>query len=435
MRLRTIALAIFLSSCAAEQKPMAPAEQQPASVESEASSVPVVDGPKLEEERQEAAKPKPVVAGVESLVKSHTEFAFDLHKVMPSQNVVYSPYSIATVLGAVAVGADAETASQLNSVLRLSPESANPALNRTLADILATRERRGERGFRLKVANGMWVQQNFALATDFLRVTENEFLFTPKTIDFAQSDAARASINTAVADATEQRIKDLIKPNVLGSLTRLVITNAVYFSAPWRVPFQVAATQDDTFSLLDGKAVSAPFMNQTGTFPYLRTDELEAIALPYAGDDVVAWIVLPNAKKFADVDAALSSRRFAAITESARPERVSVSLPKFEVRSSLDLKSTLKTMGVVDAFDPNNANFTKMVQGKEPLYVSAFAHDGFIRVDEAGTEAAAATAAVMTTRSLSPPSASFVANRPFLMLIVDKTGEILFVTRVVNPLK
>lgn len=433
-----LALATLLASCAAEQRPSAPARDTPtapseATPTSDISNADLSKTEAIETDGLGSAQPQ---SGVETIVSRHTAFAFDLHKMLPVKNAVYSPHSISTVLDVLAVGANGDTAAEINQLIRNANEPVDSSVHRTLSDMLAAREKKAKgRGFRLRIANGMWTNKGYELNANFQRVAENDFLTTTKTLDFSRSEEARETINAAVSEATERRIPGLIGPGVLDDLTRLVITNTVYFNAPWREPFLTSATAHDTFTTLDDEKIKTAFMNKTGTYAYASTDSFEAIELPYAGDDVVAWVVLPGAGKFTDVDAALSGRRLDSLMTGAESQRVRVSIPKFEIRSKLDLSETLQAMGMQKAFS-ETADFSKMSRDpRQPLHVSALLHEGFIRVDEAGTEAAAATAAVMRARGLSqPPKTSFVANRPFIFLVVDKpTHEVLFIARVVNP--
>lgn len=435
--LKYILCLMLLASCAAEQK-SAPAGSgsQPEAMDEEQGPATISDSER-EQPLKEEMKKSVVGGGLTDLVSGHSAFAFDLHKVMPVQNLVYSPHSISTLLDALHVGAAGETASQIKQVLHISSETQDTTHQRTLFDALAAREKgAGERGFRLRVSNNIWIDSGHTLKTSFLREVENNFLMTPKALDFAASEEARKTINTSISDATEQRIPTLIPPGVLTSLTRVVLTNAVYFNAPWRVPFPKSATADGPFTKLDGKNVTVPFMNLTETVGYTRNQSYQAIELPYAGGSVVALVVLPEPGKYEEVDSALSAGRFTALAAGMSSERMQIQMPKFKIRTAVELNKTLMAMGMTDAFDEKKADFSGMVkEGDDPIYVSAVLHEGFINVDEAGTEAAASTAVIMSTRGMSAaPRASFVANRPFTFLIVDKpTGEILFVARVVNP--
>lgn len=435
-KLMTLLSLSLLASCAAEQK-SAPSTASEETVQQDSvRTVPAAtdEAEKSPQPDTQASAQQP--SGLDTLVKSHRNFAFDLHKALPTQNLVYSPHSISGVLDALYAGAAGKTRSQMQQVLHIDSESA-PSHHRALSDALREREKTANGlGFRLRVANNLWVNNGYSLNTDYLRVAESDFQMAPQLLDFAKSEAARQTINKNISDATETRIPELIPSGVISANTRVVLTNAVYFNAPWRIPFQVANTRDDHFTPLAGTAVKVPFMEQTNTVGHYRANNVQAIELPYAGNNVVAVVVLPDEGKFQDVDAAMSNARLAQIMGSMSSQRVSIRLPRFKARTQLDLVPTMKMIGMTEAFDDKTADFTNMIApGSEPLYVSAFLHEGFIQVDEAGTEAAAATAAIMTTRGLpAPPEISFEANRPFTFYIVDKpTGEILFVTRMLNP--
>jgi len=214
-----------------------------------------------------------------------------------------------------------------------------------------------------------------------------------------------------------------------------VMTNAVYLNAAWMAPFARSATSDGDFEAPQG-SVRVPFMQQVARFGYFRGEGFQLLELPYVGGEVVAYVLLPDAAKFDRVDRSLTPHKFGWMRDQLRRERVDVKLPKFEFRSKLAMKDTLEAMGMKAPFVPKEADFSAMfARPGERVFVSEVFHEGFISVDEAGTEAAAATGGVMraTGGSLDSPK-QFHADRPFTFFVVDEpTGAILFTARVLDP--
>jgi serpin B len=235
-----------------------------------------------------------------------------------------------------------------------------------------------------------------------------------------------------VSDQTEKRIQDLIPSGALNTLTRLVLTNAIYFNAAWATPFTQSATQDGPFTLLEGSRVTAPMMRQTGSFSYAKGSGLLAVELPYDGYELSMVILLPDAGQFESTEAALDGDQLEALLANLAAQQVALTMPKFEFTSDFSLRETLSDMGMPVAFSPS-ADLTGMASKRE-LFLSDVFHKAFVSVDENGTEAAAATAVVVGLTSMPAEPVEVKLDRPFLFLIRDrKTGTILFLGRVVDP--
>ncbi len=439
-----LALAMLAASCAAQEK-SADTAQSPAaeSVDSIASG----DAEKAEEMDEDRADgpadgklqaQKPT--GIASLVKRNQAFAFDLHRALPNENQVYSPHSISRTMGPVFAGAGGETANQIGQVLHFNNSEENLHEIFARLDTELNRREKAESvqqtAFRFKVTNHVWAAPDFKFSTNYLRRIEGDYQVAPKLVNFADSAKTLAEINGAISDATAGKIPKLLSPQHVNAQTRLILTNAVYFNAPWETPFPKASTASATFKVNAKESVPVQMMQNTAEFKYSNESNFEILEMPYLGDEVAALIVLPADGKYQDVDRSLSPDRLKWLQGRMVSQRVNVQLPKFKIRSQIGLKPTLNGMGIVDAFDAKNADFRPMIEGaRDEVYLSDVVHEAFINVDEAGTEAAAATAAVMTRKGMpQPPQAKFVADRPFTFVIVDKpTGEILFIARVLRP--
>ena len=398
--------------------------------------------------------PQPAAANTEALVAGNTAFALDLyHWLRGAQlgsaqigsaegapdNLFYSPYSISLALAMTYAGARGETERQMAETLQftLGQAKLHPTLN-ALDTALAQRaaDVAPEEGdvFQFHVANALWGQTGYAFTPDFLDLLAEHYGAGLRTLDFSQDpEAARQAINAWVSEQTEDRIRDLIRQGVIQPSTRLVLTNAIYFNAAWHHPFEEALTRDGPFSLLDGTQIDVPMMLQMEYFPFAEGAGYQAIELPYVGRQASMVILLPDKGQFAAFEEALNADTLAAILADLEHQNVSLRMPKFEYDARLDLAKTLAAMGMPAAFDGEVADFSGMT-GTRSLAIGAVVHKAFVAVDEAGTEAAAATAVVMVESARPEPGVEVRVDRPFIFLIRDvPSGTILFLGRVVDP--
>lgn len=373
-----------------------------------------------------------------SLVRGNTDFALDLYarlREVPG-NVFFSPYSISTALAMTYAGARGQTAAEMAEVLHfgLPQEALHPAFSRLRAQVEgdAGKERR-----ELSVANRLWGQEGHPFLAPFLAVTRDCYRAPLAQVDFIeQAEAARQAINRWIEENTRNRIKDLIEPGLLGPDTRLVLTNAIYFKGDWAKPFKRQATHPGPFFTGCGREVKTPLMNQTGNFRYLKEEGFAALELPYKGDDLSMILFLPDRKEgLPAFERTFTASAALQATEKLRRQfsrEIWITLPRFEMAYQCQLSEALIAMGMPRAFDPDRADLSGMTEAAD-LFVDAVIHKAFVKVDEEGSEAAAATAAALGTLSGdSPPT--FRADHPFLFLIRDeRTGSILFMGRVVDP--
>lgn len=376
-----------------------------------------------------------------ALVEGDTAFALDLLRVgWDGDNLILSPFSIATALGMLAAGARGETRSEMAAVLHetLSEEALHPARGALLAAIAASDQSpQGEDPppFRLRSVNSLWLQRDYPVLAAYLDTLAASYDAGLTLLDFvADPEGARRTINDAVAAATEDRIEELIPEGVITDLTRLVLTNAVYFKANWANEFDPAVTAPATFRLVDGTETTVPMMRTSATVDYVRGRGFVAAWLPYVGDASM-MVLLPDGD-IADLVANLTSEDLRAAREARLPHMLDLAMPRFEFRSQLTLAPLLRELGMQAAFvpppGPASADLTGITETRE-LYVQDVVHEGFVKVDEKGTEAAAATAIVVGVTSL-PPSATLHLDRPFLFLISHEgTGEVLFAGVVAQP--
>ena len=397
-------------------------------------------GEVVQSEKQRVTSPDVNEADLVTLVGGNSTFAFDLYQALREAdgNLFYSPYSISLALAMTYAGARGETAQQMADTLYfiLPQDHLHPAFNSV--DIELSQRGKGAKGengegFRLNIVNAIWGQEGYKFLSGFLDVLAENYGAGLRILDFANApEEPRITINNWVSDQTEGRIEDLIPQGLIDTLTRLILTNAIYFNAAWQNPFSEDMTDDGPFYLLDGGEVMVPMMKQTEMFGYADGDEYQAVELPYDGRELSMVILLPRAGQFEAFEGSLDAQRVDGIVRGLEHKRVALTMPKFEFESEFRLKKTLSAMGMPVAFC-KGADFSGMT-GDRDLFIADVIHKAFVSVDEAGTEAAAATAVVMP-RAMPPGEIVEVAvNRPFVFLIHDiETGAILFVGRVVSP--
>jgi len=345
-------------------------------------------------------------------------------------------------------GARNETESQMTGVLHfpISENQRTDSSPKSLPDrqqfasifgmIIKDLNKRGQKGgYTLSVANALWGQKDYGFLEDFLELIQANYDGGLNEVDFIKAaETARQTINAWVEKKTKNKIKNLISKGVLDSMTRLVLTNAIYFKGNWARQFKEDRTQDAPFTLADGQKIDVAMMNQKADFGYMETDTFQALELPYVDEELSMVILLP--KEFDALDEfekTLTPENLPRWLAKIHNREVVVSVPKFKMTSKFGLASVLKSMGMEDAFS-SNADFSG-INGKRDLFISAVIHKAYVEVNEEGTEAAAATGVVMRFTSVGPaPIPVFRADHPFLFLIRDNhSGSILFIGRVANP--
>jgi serpin B len=399
-------------------------------------------GEVLKSDKERIASPNVTQNEQALLVEGNSAFAFKLYQALKDKNgnLFFSPYSISLAMAMTYAGASGETAQQMADTLHflLGQDRLHPAFNWLSAEL----GKRGQgaqgkdgKGFRLNVANAIWGQKDYGFLPAFLDVLAENYGAGLRLLDFiTEAERCRVAINDWVSNQTEGRITDLIPQGAINELTRLVLTNAIYFNAAWAYPFNKGATADGPFYLLNGGQVTVPMMRQTESIGYMDGEGYQAVELPYDGNELSMVVLLPASGNFQASEENLQAQQVSDIISGLRPTRVALTMPKFEFKSQFGLKDILSNMGMPIAFSPDEADFSGMT-GNSELFISDVIHKAFVSVDEAGTEAAAATAVVVGTTSIPvEPPVEVTIDRPFIFLIRDiETGAILFVGRVLNP--
>jgi serpin B len=380
----------------------------------------------------------PASGDTAAVVKGNNRFGFDLYHRLNggSGNLFLSPYSISTALAMTEAGAKGQTAEQMRHVLHLpSDAEAQAGLTHLMKELNAGG---AKKAYQLSVANALWGASNYPFRPDYLKRVKDNFGAELTNLDFAANpDGARHTINGWVEKETNDKIKDLIGPGVLGARTRLVLTNAIYFKGMWERPFKKEQTKDEPFRTSTGAQPKVPLMHQTARLLYAEADGLQALEMPYAGKDLAMLVLLPHKDDLSGLESKLSPEFLDAVSSKLEWQEVIVSLPRFKTTAQFELSHELSSMGMGLAFS-GQGDFSGMTTATEPLQISEVIHKAFVDVNEEGTEAAAATAVTVRAAAIARPKPLpvFRADHPFVYLIRDvRNGSVLFLGRMTDPTK
>jgi serpin B len=372
------------------------------------------------------------------IAEANNTFALDLYSKLAGTpgNIFFSPSSIETALAMTYAGARGQTATQMASVLHLPPGDAIHAdLGAFIHRLNGAGADANSRGYELSVANALWGQKSEQFLPAFTTLLDQNYDAGMRKVDYQHdAEGARKTINDWAAAKTHDKILDLIPTGVLSPATILTLTSAIYFKGTWADQFNKQATRDEPFHVSASESRQAPTMHRTGSYRYAGTDDCQVLKLPYLGYALSMIILLPSKSDgLPALEQGLTSAKLSSLTASMMEQRVIVSLPKFKLTQSMELASTLASMGMTDAFS-GHADFSGM--SHDPgIAISNVIHKAYVNVNEAGTEAAAATAVVMVGAVMMPQKpVTFRADHPFLFLIQDEaSGAILFIGRVATP--
>ncbi|MGA2748338.1 MAG: serpin family protein [Verrucomicrobiota bacterium] len=238
----------------------------------------------------------------------------------------------------------------------------------------------------LSIANSLWPQEKYPFRQEYLNLLKKDYGATVTPLNYErEAESARASINQWVDDQTKHKIAEIIGPGVLNHLTRMVLVNAIYFKGTWAAPFPESSTQPDRFYAQADTALTVPFMHRRGHFSYGENDQLQMLALPYTGQQLQMVVLLPRSRDgIGQLESGLTAASLAAWTLGTRNQEVNVALPRFKMSSGFPLAQALEELGLKDAFDPEQADFSGMDGRAHWLYLSAALHKAYIEVNEKG---------------------------------------------------
>ncbi|OGD58994.1 hypothetical protein A3K78_10835 [Candidatus Bathyarchaeota archaeon RBG_13_52_12] len=390
-----------------------------------------VKGPEAKEDVPVLDDAGATASSVEATVNAYNGFAFDLYRRYSDGdgNILFSPYSISTALSMTYEGARGLTAEEMEAVFGFleDPSERQPSVAR----IYNTLNGEG-REYALHTVNALWMQQDYNVLEEYVNAINNYYGGEANVLDFeAEPDESRLIINEWVEERTNERIRDLFPAGSIDSAVRLVLTNAIYFKGDWLYEFDEAATSGEDFYVTPSTVVMADMMSLHGSFNYVDAGLFQLLELPYAGGDVSMLVLLPGEGRMGEVEAQLSAERLGEWVAMMEETEVDVYLPRFTFETKYFMMEDLAGMGMPTAFT-GEADFSGMT-GTQELYIDMVVHQAFIEVNEAGTEAAAATGVSMRLTSAGPGEV-FRAERPFVFLIRDAdTGVMMFMGRVSSP--
>ena len=383
-----------------------------------------------------------------ALVRGNTAFALELYNQLKDEpgNLFLSPHSISTALAMTYAGARGDTAEEMARALSfdLPTERLHVAFSNQKLSLGKAND-----NVEISVANALWPHQNYRFLPKYLDTLRRDYDSVGRPLNYGQAEQARQVINQWVEEETKEKIKNLIPAGVLNAMTRMVLTNAIYFKSDWASQFKKQHTREAPFKIAEGKTAKTPLMYQSAKFGYHADADVQVLDLPFKGKHLALSVLLPNQgggprfgprpknpapkKTLADLEKILSPEKLQAWLDKLRPMKIDVWLPKFKMTSQFGLSGPLQALGMKKAFT-HEADFSGM-DGSKNLYVSDVLHKAFVEVNEEGAEAAAATAAIFALKS-ARMNPRFRADHPFLFLIRDKlTGSILFLGRYAEPPK
>lgn len=368
-----------------------------------------------------------------ALGPSNNRFAFDMYKGLLDQEgtVFFSPYSIYSALQMTADGAKGKTATEMQQVL-YSKDNLACIHN----DISKSQQRYNSllaTGDSIHVANSLWIQNSFPLNSSFVNQVKNNYQASISEMDFIKNaEGERKKINEWVEEQTNKRIKELLAQGMVTPGTKLVLVNTIWLKAKWLTPFDHDNTREDIFHA-QAMDIKKPFMHMTTGVNYAEDENMQLIELPYKSQKLSMLVLLPVKGHEKIVADKLNADQLVNWIGAMKMERTAIGLPKFKLNSSFNLNEMLKRLGMKTSFT-DDADFSGI--SKTGLKISEVIHKAFIEVDEAGTEAAAATAVVMVATGMAHPQPykTFKADRPFVFFLYDKEAKtILFMGKLDKP--
>jgi len=347
------------------------------------------------------------------------------------RNFVVPPVSIQLALSMAYAGAEGATADAMANTLVWGGTSREQLLG--LQSALQASLKSPGSDIVLRIANAVWVDEPAKLQPAYSHAVEQQFGSEIFSRPFHGSGIT-GEINRWVDQQTLGKITQILTEP---PRPPLCLVDAVYFKAPWKSPFEPRANTRQPFHLADGRQVDVAMMHNKALLAHLKTDAFEAVRLRYAGDRFGLVLLLPQSgSTVGTLVERLADKPWSEVEGGFQEARCNLTVPKFKVDYGAELQTPLRQMGMAIAFDPAAADFRRMLEDKSPLYIENVIHKTFLRVDEAGSEAAAATAVLMTRAAMIPEQnvVDLTFDRPFVFAIVDQSSHtILFVGILGDP--
>ncbi len=368
-------------------------------------------------------------------VKGNNKFSLELYSNISRKekgNIFFSPFSISSAFAMVYEGASGKTAQEIRSVFHFQEPSSKRWKN---WELILNEINKKSKTYELFAANALWIQEGFKILPEYKGVIEKYYKGSVSNLDFAgKTESARLEINKWIEERTNKKIKNLFSPGSLNQLTKMVLTNVIYFKGEWLKQFDKDDTRDEDFRVSKEKIVKVPMMRITGQnarFNYAELEKLQIIEMDYKGEELSMIVLLPE-KDIEKLEESLTEENLGKWLKELREERVDVFFPKFKLNKKYILNENLKNMGAPSAFTPGEADFSK-IDGTRKLFIQIAAHKAFVEVNEEGTTAGGATGIGIGVTAV-PVKKVFRADHPFIFLIREKgSGNILFIGKVYDP--
>jgi len=364
------------------------------------------------------------------LVAANTKFGFNLFntlsKQQPNKNIFISPTSVALALSMTYNGVSGETKQEMTKVLELrgmTPQEINAA-NQNLQNSL----QKNDPNVQVSIANSLWAKQGFSLKPEFLQINQEYYKANLSELDFTIPQEALSIINNWVSQKTQGKIDQIVEE--ISPDQVLFLINAIYFKGNWKTPFDKSKTTNKTFYLTDSSSKQHPMMSQMGFYPCYATDTFKAVSLAYGKKGALRiYIFLPNSNtNLATFSQQLTAENWDKWMQEFIEINGIIEIPRFKIEYELELKSTLKALGMAGIFDISKADFSAMTD--DNVAVDSVKHKTFVEVNEEGTEAGAVASILLTRGSIFKMN----VNRPFFCAIRDDTtGTILFMGTILDP--
>lgn len=375
------------------------------------------------------ALPRDLTVAEQQVIEASNDFAFDLFRASDrdfgDDNLFLSPLSASMALGMTMNGARGETLDEMREVLgfgEMELESINESYRDLMALLLAL-----DPAVDTRIANSVWYRHGYPFEQTFLDLVAEYFSAEVQGIEMVEGD--KAIINRWVREATAGKIPSIV--DEIRDEHVMFLINAIYFKGSWTQQFDAAATRDAPFHLVDGGTAQVKMMNGEIEFGLRRMDGYSVIDLPYGKGAFSMTILLPDEPDGVHaLAAALDAAEWQAATTDLHVRARDLSLPRFRIEYKQELKETLQSLGMRQAFQPGSADFTGMSRDGG-LLIDRVVQKSFVDVNEEGTEAAAVTSVEMVVTSM--PTRTIV-DRPFIFAIRERfSGTILFIGKVLDP--
>jgi len=377
--------------------------------------------------------------GMKNIANANGKFTPKLYSEVISKlegkNVIMSSLSIECLLAVTMLGAKGNTAKEISKTFSFPPD--HKLLTHGFRDVMKILDIDEKGSITTEVSNHIYVRKHLKLRNDFEKNVNHIQNGVIEKVDFSDSARAAKAINDQVKKDTKGKITELFSKDAITPNTELILVNALYFKGKWKSEFNKDSTKELDFHISKSKKVKADFMNAKSQYSIvnIKNAKAKALKLPYKGDRFSMVVILPDDKDgIKKLEHDITKINLSEDIQFEKPKKTyHISIPKFKIETSMKLVSTLNRLGVNDLFNSGSADLSGF-SGSKGLYASNLVQKAFIEVNEEGTEAAAATGMIVTSRSMQPQPPAFVCDHPFIFYIKDfKTGLILFTGRIMNP--